>query len=193
MLTLAEEFGLTAICVIEDCDCKRATKAPNAHLDVIQLFLERVHRELCCKQSEGVVIIARPSGGRADEDEFLAECIDTLQKGTKYIKPDRIVLSILSSPPRFVRLLQVVDIIASCTTATVAGESKFAPPVFNLVRRLFAKDGERTGGIGFKLHPDLKYGNLYHWLVGDTHLWKGCVGYPLPYPHLPYSTSPDIP
>jgi hypothetical protein len=43
-----------------------------------------------------------------------------------------------------------------------------------------------VGGCGVKLHPDYKYRNLYGWLFGDTHFWKGNNGHPLPLEGRPY-------
>jgi hypothetical protein len=42
------------------------------------------------------------------------------------------------------------------------------------------RDGGRIGGIGLKIHPDFKYANLYHWLVGNTHFHRGSTGFPMP-------------
>jgi hypothetical protein len=51
----------------------------------------------------------------------------------------------------------------------------------------------RIGGVGLKLHADLRYANLYHWLLGDSHWWKGNVGIPLPAEGHPYVNSADDP
>ncbi len=51
---------------------------------------------------------------------------------------------------------------------------------------LFRKDMWRTGGIGLKIHPDFKYANLYHWLLGDRVWMKGPMGCKLPQAELPY-------
>ncbi|HZK50776.1 MAG TPA: hypothetical protein VFD47_04340, partial [Actinomycetota bacterium] len=32
---------------------------------------------------------------------------------------------------------------------------------------LLREDYGCKGGRGLKIHPDLRYGNLYHWLLGD--------------------------
>jgi len=189
LLELGKDAEVKAIVVIEDTKSATATGSSSHDMDVTQLFLERVQNQFCGRSTTGIVVIARPSGDRKAEDKFLSSCVETLQSGTKYVKPDRIILNPLSSSPNFVRLLQVADVVTSCTTAVVSGETRFAPPIFNTVRDLLVKEGSRCGGIGLKLHPDLKYANLYHWLVGDTTFWKGNVGLPLPLPKLPYSLN----
>jgi hypothetical protein len=155
--------------------------------------LERVHRLFGKIQSEGIVIVDRPGGGRADEDRFLGSCLETLLSGTDYVKPDRIALNVLSTPSRLIRLLQVADVITSCTVAMVGGEDNFSPPIFNEIRSLLDRDMGRIGGVGLKIHPDYKYANLYHWLLGDSDFFKALTGSPLPILTRPYSTGPNSP
>jgi hypothetical protein len=57
--------------------------------------------------------------------------------------------------------------------------------------RLLRDDGNRIGGVGVKIQPDFSYANLYHWLLGDTHFYKGFVGVPMPIIGRPYFESPD--
>lgn len=193
VFSLAREAEATAIVIIEDTDWGTATKAETHDIDLIQLFLERAHHELVARGCSGIVIVAQPSGDRSTENKFLANCLETLKCGTDYLKPDRIALSVLSSPPKFIRLLQVADVITSCTTAFVAGEDEFSPPIFDTVKQLLVNENGRIGGFGLKIHPDIKYANLYHWLVGDSHFWKHSMGVPLPIKSYPYSSGPNSP
>ncbi|MEW6233637.1 MAG: DUF3800 domain-containing protein [Chloroflexota bacterium] len=189
VLSMAERGGVKAIVVIEDTNLRTATSAPNAEMDVTRLFLERVNIQLRRMRSEGIVIVDRPSGDRANEDRFLANCLETLQAGTTYVKPDRIVLNVLSTPSKLVRLLQAADVVSSCTVAAVGGEARFSPPVFALIKRLLFSDMGRIGGVGLKIHPDYRYANLYHWLLGDLHFWKAGAGVSLPLTDRPYSSD----
>jgi len=195
VLTLAYDHKVKALAVIEDTTSLMATNAQSAEEDVTCLFLERVDRQLKNMNCEGIIIIDRPSGGRKDEDRFLEYCLETLQVGTKYVKPDRIALNIpLCAPSKFIRLLQVSDVVTSCTLAVVAGESRFSPPVFEFVKPLLFSEGDRIGGIGLKIHPDLKYANLYHWLLGDEYLIRfGTQVTRLPHSSRPYSFDPNEP
>lgn len=68
-----------------------------------------------------------------------------------------------------------------------AGESNFSPPIFECMKPLFRSETGRVGGVGLKLHPDYKYANLYHWLLGDSHFVRGGSGTPLPMKNRPYS------
>lgn len=193
VLTLSEDAGVKVTVIIEDTNSATATGVESAEMDVTMLFLERAHHLLSSKGTEGIIIISRPGGDRSSENRFLTACLETLQSGTDYVKPDRIALNVLSSPSIFIRLLQVADIVTSCTTAIVAGETQYSPPIFNVVKRLFTKELNRIGGVGLKLHPDFKYANLYHWLLGDSTWWKHSTGIPLPQDSCQYSSDPFIP
>ena len=182
-----------ALVVIADKSRATATrKARNAEEDVTCMFLERVQRILEGPTTRRIVVVSRPSGGQKDEVRFLEDCFDTLRRGTEYVMPKKITL-VLPSPPKTVRLLQVADIITSCTLARVAGENKFTPPVFDKIKNeLLVTDFGRVGGCGLKLHPDFNYTNLYHWLLGDKYLKRGNIGWPLPMTSRPYSKDPMV-
>jgi hypothetical protein len=191
VLTLAQDSGVSAIVVIEDSNCPMATDATSPEMDVTRLFLDRVQKLLGKTNTDEIVITPRPGGDGAAEDKFLAGCVEALQSGTDYVKPDHIVVNVLFSPSKFIRLLQVADVVTSCSTAAVSGEDQFSPPVFSSVKGLLAKKGDRIGGVGLKLHPYFMYANLYHWLVGDTHLWMSGTAFPLPLACYPYSSHPN--
>jgi hypothetical protein len=193
ILGLAKDNKVKATVIINDISCNTATKAQTHEIDLIQLLLERVHHQLFARQCNGMVIVSQPGGGRSVENKFLADCVATLKCGTDYVKPDRIALSVLSCPPRFIRLLQLADVVTSCTTAYVAGEKKFSPPIFNAVKPILATEMGRIGGVGLKIHPDYKYLNLYHWLVGDSHFIRFMEGWPFPLVDHPYSSDPYVP
>jgi hypothetical protein len=97
----------------------------------------------------------------------------------------------LASDSKLVRLLQLADVVAGCTVSRVCRERYYSVPVFEAIRPLLRMDFGRVGGLGLKLHPDLCFGNLYHWLVGDRDHWKQGVQHELPYINWPYAESPD--
>jgi hypothetical protein len=192
LLSLIKESSGEAIVIVEDTTCRCATPTQCAEEDIVRLFLERVQWNLIRNSSNGIVIADRPGGGRSEEDKFLLQCLETLQTGTKYIIPDRIVLSVLSASPKFVRLLQSADVITGCSLAFISGEDAYSPPIFDYVRSLLDSDGIRSSGIGLKIHPDFKYVNLYHWLLGESHFYKLNLGHPLPIKNMPYSEGSMI-
>lgn len=194
VLRLAGAHGAGVAAVIEDTRYAAATRdAPSPEADVTRMFLERVDTYLRTADvsDDGVVIADRPGGGRGEEDEFLLECLEMLQEGTRYVKPERIAIPPPSAPSQLVRLMQLADAVTSCTLAFVGGESQYAPPVFEAIRPLLLRDGHRIGGIGLKIYPDFVYANLYHWLLGDSHHAKLGMGIPFPLAGRPYARDPD--
>lgn len=191
VLALAHSKDVKALVVIEDAATATATGASTAEEDVTRLFIERAHNQLAPTSCDCIVLVDRPGGDRPAEDKFLAGCLDTLQSGTDYVKPERIAF-LVSTPSKFVRLLQVADVITGSTLAFVSGEERFAPPVFQVVKALLRSDSGRIGGVGLKIHPDYKYANLYHWLLDDTWFVKAGVGVPLPLPDRPYAKSSTV-
>lgn len=194
ILRLAAACGAEALVVIDDTRYATAIRdAPSHEADVTRMFLERADNYLRWARvnDHGVVIADRPGGGRREEDKFLLDCLETLQVGTKYVKPERIALPVLSARSDLVRLAQLADVVTGCTLSRVAGEAQYAPPVFEGIKPLLLRDGGRIGGIGLKIHPDYIYVNLYHWVLGDDTFWRGGGGWPLPIVGRPYRQSPD--
>ena len=88
------------------------------------------------------------------------------------------------------QVVQLADLITSCTLSFVSGENRFAPTTFQYVRPLLRSEANRIGGIGVKIHPESKYANLYHWLFGESYILHN-VTYPLPLPRHPFPVSAD--
>ncbi|MFA5375532.1 MAG: DUF3800 domain-containing protein [Dehalococcoidia bacterium] len=186
IIEILDSYDTTAIVVIEDTTSRTATTKVSHEMDATILLLERIHNNLQARKTQGVVLFSCPSGDKQTESVFLGECRNVLSLGTAYLRNKRILLNVLSSPQKFIRLLQVADLITSCTTAHVAGESRYSPPIFESIKKLFASDLSRIGGVGLKIHPDGRHANLYYWLLGDTHFVKHYSGVPLPIRSLPY-------
>ena len=190
-LDLGRRCGVSAIVAARDTTSRPASAhASDAEHDVVTLFLERAQNLLRPLGTDALVLFDRPSGNRKTEEKFLGRCIETMRSGTAFVEFEHLALAV-SADSRLVRVLQLADVIVSCTLARIAGEPVWAPPVFDGVRPLLRAEGGRVGGVGLKLHPDLKYVNLYHWLLGDTHYRRGSSGWQLPLPDKPYATSPD--
>jgi hypothetical protein len=188
-LALAVDVAARITVVIADQTKATATGCEDHQIDVTKLLIERVESRLSVAGKHGVIVVDRPSGGREDEAEFLAACLETITDGTPYVRPERIAFNVVSSPSHLIRCLQLADVIVSCCTAFVAGEDTWSPPVFESVRPMLDRDAWRTGGVGLKIHPDLVYANLYHWLVGDRLWMKRGMGSKLPDASLPYADS----
>jgi hypothetical protein len=193
VLEACAKFGARAIVVVEDTTCRTATDATSPLLDLTRMFIERVDGQLKRSHRHGVIIADRPSGGPSQDTKFLASCLETLQQGTAYVKPECVAINVLSTPSHLVRLLQVADLVTSCTTAHVAGRYRYARPLFvDWVHPLLHRGhGGRVGGYGLKLHPGYRYLNLYHWLLGDRQFGRNGAYVTLPDPERWYPSSAD--
>lgn len=170
-----------AVFICDDKKCSTAVPKSTTHeLDVATMLIERVNWHFLKSQSKGLIVVDRQTGDRKDEEKFLAACLDTLRAGTKYVKPSTIIMTVLSCPSRLCRLLQIADVVTSATLARVSGESVYSPPIVTALRPLYLAEANRIGGVGVKLHPFKKYGNLYHWIFGDQYYVKGNMGYQMP-------------
>ena len=95
-------------------------------------------------------------------------------------------MNVVSSPSKFIRLLQIADVVVGCTLAIVAGEKRYAPLTFKEIKPMLDKGLGGIGGTGLKIHPDFKYVNLYHWIAGDATYVKNMRGWNLPKDGHPY-------
>jgi hypothetical protein len=193
ILNAAQAHGVGACIVIEDKNGGMATKKVKTHeLDGTRLFLERADMELGRVGEKGMVVVDRPGGGLKDQEAFLGSCVDALQEGTDYWKKAHTAF-VVSGPSKFLRLLQLADVVVGSTLAYVAGEAAHAPETFQHVRPMLATQKGRVGGNGVKIHPDSWYANLYHWLFGDSSIRKKGATVQLPSDKWRYLNGPDKP
>lgn len=186
-LKLAVQHGATGIVTVSDATKGFATgKAETAEMDVFVMTLERFDWALA--QDVGLVIVARPPGGRGDEDKFLVSCADVVNQGTDYVSFKKLATNVLTMPFSNSRLLQLADLVVSISAAMVAGHKEFAGKSFPSVKAILRASAGKIGGVGLKIHPDFSYANLYHWLLGDNHFKNST----LPIANRPFSASEDI-
>lgn len=192
---LAREAGAKVIVMIVDTQYNHAIAGIGSHqLDVTVLLLERIEASLGDAGREGLIVVDTPSGGREQETQFLRNCREVLASGTRYVSMERIATNVVAAPSRFIRCLQLADVITGATTSFVAGESRWSPLVFEEIRPLLRRSSHANiGGAGVKIHPDFRYANLYHWLLGDTLVVRFNTGHPLPMSNFPYHNDPMCP
>lgn len=193
VLELIETAQGAVTVVIEDTNFARATDAETPEMDVTRMFLERASSQCRANPAEGLVITDRAGSRHTEEDKFLRGCLEILQSTTGYVRPDSIALNVVSTPSKFIRLIQAADLVTGCTVAAVGGEERYTPPIMGKLKTLFHRELGRVGGVGVKIHPDYKYGNLYHWVLGDRDFVRFNTGWPLPRDDYPYYLSPHEP
>ena len=86
-----QKYDVSISIVLEDKNCKPAVSTcQSAQEDVILLFLERVQRQLKRFDTEGLIIVDRPSGNRSNEDVFLLNTLESIQAGTRFVDMENI-------------------------------------------------------------------------------------------------------
>lgn len=193
VLNACKNNDACAICVLNDETCSKANSSSTNHDDdVLALILERF--EIFNKQTEasGFVIAAKPGGGTKDENKFLASCIERRSNGSDYSTFSTLAQNVVTMPYSHSRILQASDLVASVSNALVSGHESFALPLLGELKELFIKSSKgQIGGVGLKLHPSLKMGNLYHWLFGDDYFKRGEDYFPMPYSGIAFSKNPE--
>lgn len=172
-LELAKNHDVRVVAVVEDLSRNTATGLSDHELDATKLLLERFDSTLSAEDRDGIVVVAKPSGGSAQETQLQETCVEMLQSGTGFVQPNRIAISVMTSPFKQVRCLQLADLTVSLSLAMVSGNTTYAQDLFPLIKAMLYISGGRRGGFGLKLHPDYTYRNLYHWLLGDTVIPEG--------------------
>jgi hypothetical protein len=191
-LNLAREAGAQGIVTMTDTKTSPIAGADTHEEAATLMFLERA--QACLPPGrDAVVVFDRHGGGQRSELAFLTGTLTTMRTGTTYSGLDRLALAV-ATDSKLSRLVQLADVVTSCSTSYVAGEPKYAPKVFKGgVLPLLRSDFGCVGGRGLKLHPDFSYRNLYHWLLGDDMFVRAQTGQPLPSKGYRYSESADDP
>jgi hypothetical protein len=193
-LALANDAGARGIVTMADTNASIAVEGAKTHEeDVTLMFLERA--QACLPGGrDAIIVFDRPGGDRRKETDFLAATLSAVRAGTSYTALDRLALAV-STDSKLSRLVQLADVVTACSTSFVAGEPRYSPKIFNDgVLPLLREDYGVVGGRGLKIHPDFRYGNLYHWLLGDEHFVRYQMGFPLPDTSrfTAYRESPDV-
>jgi len=156
--------------------------------DVLALLMERVEMRVSTLDGKAMVISDRPGGGVAEDKKFVGRQIELLLDGTRFVSFEHISF-FFTGESDHVRLLQAADLVASCCSARVAGESVHSPPVFDLLVPMMHRSWcDAVGGTSFKLYPDWM-GNLYHWLLDEQFFHKGLGTLELPHQSWPYKEN----
>ena len=181
----------TAVIILSDSTSRTPCDCTNHEEFTTKMLIERVNNLAASSGSDAVIITDRPGGGLSAEKKFLSGCFETIRSGTPFVMPTKIAVNPIATDSHLIRTLQAADLIVSCTTAFVSGQTTLAPETFEILKPMLSRNLDRAGGVGVKIHPDFKYANLYHWLLGDDLLIKNMNGQTLPIASRPYSTGPD--
>ncbi|WP_406490699.1 hypothetical protein OHB06_01270 [Streptomyces sp. NBC_01604] len=159
MLEIAGQCGVRTAVVIWDRGRADWDKEFAAN-EILSYLYERVERELQTTDERGVVIADVPGGGSKDHAKWLAEALDLTTVGTAYVKPNRVVMPIVTAPSDHVPHLQLADLVTAATTAAVAG-LPHGLDLVELLKPLTRRNAYGRVGVGLALVPRDPFIDLY--------------------------------
>ncbi|KXK01432.1 MAG: hypothetical protein UZ17_ACD001001655 [Acidobacteria bacterium OLB17] len=190
IISAARELGIQALVIVWDTG-RTTLKGEKAFEKCLDFAFERLSVNLSKRNEHALIIADRPGGGKKEEASFLENFLNRVESGTEYSMPEWCSLNVLTTPSKLLRQLQLADLITGITTAMVAGQYKYAAPLFEEVKPMLLRNYDGTiGGTGLKVFPDSLW-NLYHWVLGEEVFWKvrESAGIELPMERLPYATD----
>ena len=187
VLKTCADHGCKFVVAVVDFSCQHATRNAEDHeTDALNLVLERFNTHL--KEEDGIVFVAKPSGGQRDEGRLLADCVELLQAGTGYVEFENIAMNVVTMPFRLSRTLQCSDLVVAITTSMIADRTTYAKNHFDIISEGALRDSRGfIGGTGIKIHPQTIYMNLHYWLLGED--YSARFNCPLPNPRRPYAEA----
>ncbi len=178
MLEIAAQCGVRTAVVIWDRGRAGWDKKEVA-AEILRYLYERIERQLYATDERGVVIADVPGGGSKDHAKWLTEALDLTTVGTTYVKPDRVVMPIVTAPSDHVPHLQLADLVTAATTAAVAGLPNGLELV-DLLKPIARRNAYGSiGGSGLALVPKDALADLYYWVLGETAYYKQGSRYPI--------------
>jgi len=193
MLEAALDRQVSPITVIIDHGAvyKKYSKA-QVGKTILKWLYERVSMHLGDHNDIGIMIADKPGGGAKEEKRWLADALELTSDGTEYVQPGRVVLPIVTADSRYLRHLQLADLVAAATTGAIAGNPpalELGPLLVKLMHRHSLGD---VNGAGLVLWPE-KYNLLYH-CFGETGASKPSMmsGYTLPWREWAYAADDGL-
>jgi hypothetical protein len=190
MLEAAIAHDIRTVVVVID-HSKRYTSRSAAEVGevILKWLYERLSMHLADHNDIGIVIADKPGGGAKQDSQWLADTLQLTNDGTEYVRPDRIVLPIVTADSQHVPHLQLADLVTAATTAAIAGRKSgldLGPLLANLMHR---HSLAAVNGAGLVLYPE--HYNLLYWCFGETSWAKpsALTGVTLPYAEWPYGDS----
>ncbi|MGW6565078.1 DUF3800 domain-containing protein [Streptomyces sp. NPDC054975] len=167
--------------------------------EILSYLYERIERQLKENDERGVVIADVPGGGSSDHSKWLAGVLDLTTLGTRYARPEQVIMPIVTAPSHHVPHLQLADLVTAATTAAFAGQTSGLELV-ELLKPLARTNAYGSiGGAGVVLWPNSLY-DLYFWVLGESAYWRGGTshalgpsGEPFATPGRPFRESDGLP
>ena len=167
LLEAAKDSKCSVIVVAWDLE-KSELQKPEALEMVYNYTFERVTNQLNAKNKQGVIVADRPGGGPSDESSFLTSFLGKINYGTQFSSDGRLATSVLTTPSKFQRHLQIADLVVGITCAMVGGNTNYSAPLFPIVKEMLCESSSgKRAGVGLKVFPD-DWRSLYESLLDES-------------------------
>ena len=190
IIRAAASLDVRALVIVWDTG-RTTLKGERAFEKCLDFAFERLSVNLSKRNEKAIIVADRPGGGKKQEDGLLSNFLDRVQTGTTYSVPDWCLLNILTTPSKLLRQLQLADLVTGITTAMVAGQYKYAAPLFEGIQPMLIQNHfDHVAGTGLKLFPDALM-NVYHWVLKEDYFWKvgHGSGFAIPTGGFPYEKN----
>ncbi|MBK3563710.1 DUF3800 domain-containing protein [Streptomyces sp. MBT62] len=177
LLEIAADCGVRTAVVVWDRGMLPWEKGDVAR-EILGYLYERIEMHLESSDERGIVIADIPGGGTKDHSKWLSEALDLTTVGTRFAKPERVVMPIVTAPSDHVPHLQLADLVTAATTAAIAGREAGMELIDGL--KLLARRNAHgyVGGAGLVFWPP-SLNDLYYWVLGEDTYVKAGSGHPI--------------
>ncbi|MEJ8672948.1 hypothetical protein WKI71_44950 [Streptomyces sp. MS1.AVA.1] len=83
--------------------------------EILGYLCERIEMHLESCDARGIVIAEIPGGGSKDHSKWLSEALDLTTVGTRFTKPERVVMPIVTAPSDHLPHVQLADLVTATT------------------------------------------------------------------------------
>lgn len=120
------------------------------------------------KDKNGIIIADYPSSG-LENKELLGRYYQFLANGTRYVKPNNIVMNLLTTQSHLNPALQLADLVVAIVTCMCIPRNQYALPYWDIVKRnLHCNKNGEIMGCGLKVYPGEMIDELIKKLFPET-------------------------
>ncbi len=153
ILDLLKKFNSkTLVAVFQGMGKKLNTK--EAKWKCIKFITERFQFYLQGQEDKNGIIIADFPGSGKEEKELLQKYFQLKENGTGYVKPENIVMNLLTTESHLNPALQLADLVVGITTGMCTPQRVNASHYWEIIKRSFYCNQQgQVIGCGLKVYP----------------------------------------
>jgi hypothetical protein len=135
----------------------------------IEFVTERFQYFLQEQDDKDGIIIADYPSSNVENKELLGRYYQLLANGTRYVKPNNIVMNLLTTQSHLNPALQLADLVVAIATGMCTPHNQYALPYWDIVKRnLHCNKNGEIMGCGLKVFPREMVDELMKALFPET-------------------------